>query len=184
MRYFFLSILVLLLLGSTVVYAQTAPSLAAAEWVKFSAPEGRFTVLFPELPKTVDQEEVETGNQGVRKHVYYALGKDLKDSVLVVADAEASSAPADQQQALDRAIDGMVKEGNGTLLHKDNISLDGYPGRDLEFSDDSSITKARLYGVERHLYMLLYVWPKSSDAILASKNAAKFFSSFKLIATK
>jgi hypothetical protein len=156
----------------------------SAEWVKFSPPEGRFTILLPELPQSVAQKGAEANGQEIPEHVYFALGKDIKDSIFMVMYAEGSAPPVDQQQALDNAIDGMLKEGQGTLLHKENISLDSYLGREIEFSDDSNITQARVYGVERRLYMLLYIRPKGSDAVLASKDAAKFFSSFKLIVNK
>jgi hypothetical protein len=84
--------------------------------------------------------------------------------------------------SFDKARDGMIAKIKGTLLAEKEISLGGYPGREVKVaakgSDDTDyIALARYYVVGERIYVVEVVFPKDSESA-STGNIAKFFDSF------
>ena len=87
--------------------------------------------------------------------------------------------------SLDGARDGMIEAVKGTLLAEKSISLGRYPGRELRvLAKDASgteyLTRARYYDINRRVYVVQFIIPKSAEAESAAK-AAKYFDSFQVV---
>ncbi len=93
------------------------------------------------------------------------------------------STGADLQSFLDDTRDGIIRGAGATKVGEEKITLDGYPGRELELAfrvnDEVEMTAlTRIYVVGKRLYSLTYPRSKDLDARFAAETAAKFFSSF------
>ena len=77
---------------------------------------------------------------------------------------------------LSKAKEGLLKESGGSELSFEKISLAGSEGRELTYSLPSGgIGKARLYLVEKRLYVIVGSGPKATSAAID-----RFVNSFKL----
>jgi hypothetical protein len=169
----------LILISATLAYGIQAE----AEWVKFTSPEGRFSLVLPQAPKlevvTDPTNEKLTHNRFSEFEQGYAFVIEYFDNIVL----------ADPEKYLDEAREGIVGAIHGTLIRESKISLDGYPGRELELSLTTSngtivSGRTRIYAVGTSFYSMSYVWRKDMDATLASKAGEKYFSSIKISPSK
>jgi hypothetical protein len=148
------------------------------EWVKFSPPEGRFSILMPSQPEAAAVSE--SGNTGYR---YVVLGNG-HGFVCMYLDLPPTS--FDRDTFLDATSDGIVHGAKATKVREQKISLEGYSGRELEYAlnrpDRPGTARTRFFLVGRRLYSLTFVSADDFDPKLKAEQAAKFFSSFKLMA--
>lgn len=175
----------LILSGYSVVQptqAQPPVQLAQSIWKKFTSTDGRFTILMPGNPKRERQTQntkigpiniqsfaVERKQEGVAYIVAYA---DLPNSIAQRANA---------QKVLDGSREGALRVAQGKLLNQRNISLSGYPGREIEFVNPKGlITKNRVYLVNGRLYQIVVVTKQETQKYL-SGSIAGFLNSFSLI---
>jgi hypothetical protein len=170
--------------GQPFASAQANRSDAAAvqtepEWIKFTSPEGRFSLLLPRMP-TVDvvtdpTEEKLTHTRFSELENGYGFVIEAFDNVLI----------SHPETYLDGASKGIVDTIHGTLVRENKISLDGYPGRDLEFSltagnGTTFAGRTRIYAVGNSFYSMSFVWQTDLDKTKASKIGDKYFSSIKI----
>ena len=78
---------------------------------------------------------------------------------------------------LDGARNGAVKNVYGKLISETIISLDGYPGRELNIAIADGGARARIYLVKNALYQLIVVGPGEK---LYLGHVHRMFESFKL----
>ncbi|GIV97331.1 MAG: hypothetical protein KatS3mg057_1988 [Herpetosiphonaceae bacterium] len=84
---------------------------------------------------------------------------------------------------LDGAAGGAISNVNGTVLNEREISISGYPGREIEVQipktaeNDEGTAKARIYLVDARLYQVLVLGTKGK---LSTEDADRFLNSFKL----
>jgi hypothetical protein len=165
----------LILISATLAYGIQAE----IEWIKFTSPEGRFSLLLPHEPKlevVSDPTDAKlTHNRFSEFEQGYAFVIEYFDNVSIT----------DPDKYLDGASKGIVGAINGTLIRESEISLEGYPGRELELSLTSSngtivSGRTRIYAVGSSFYSMSYVWRKDMDATPASKIGDKYFSAIKL----
>jgi hypothetical protein len=77
---------------------------------------------------------------------------------------------------LGKAKDGLLKESGGSEASFEKTSFDGHEGRELTYNLPSGgIGKARLYLVDKRLYVIVGAGPKS-----ASSSINRFVNSFQL----
>ena len=167
----------LILITGTLVYGIQADT----EWVKFTSPEGRFSVLLPHEPKF----EAITDPQ-VKEVTNYRY-TDLETGYGFICEYyDAGATGADLEAFLDVTRDAIIRGAGATKIGEDKINLGEYPGREIELAfivnNATNITaRTRIFIVGKRLYSLTYMHLKDADAKLASETGAKFFSSFKLI---
>jgi hypothetical protein len=150
------------------------------EWIKFNSPEGRFSVLLPHEPKF---ESITASGSGAVTNYRYT---DLESGYGFICEYfDVESTGADLQHFLDVTRDGIVSGANATKIGEEKISLNAYPGRELqlllkvnEVTEISGVT--RIYLVDKRLYSLTFLHLKTIGATVAADLGKKFFSSFEL----
>lgn len=150
----------------------------AAEWVKYTSAEGRYSVLMPQQPSLKSQEA--TAATGETFTQYMAQTSDA-DSYYMLSYFDYTTNMA---FSLDKGRDGMVTAVNGTLLSEQAITLGGQPGRDIKVSATNSgialIIRARIYNIGTRVYVLQHMFTKATDTTANAAKTTKFFDSFKL----
>jgi hypothetical protein len=169
-----------------VLFLLSSPLLTRAvqihdEWIKYTSPEGRYSVLVPSQP-TVDSQEA-TSASGEKFTQYKATV--VSAGVVYIIGYFDYSAPT--IFTFDKARDGMVEAVQGTLLSERSISLGGSPGRELRLSaKDSSgaeyLMLARFYDIDRRVYVLQFITAKSPETEFESR-ANRYFDSFQALKT-
>ena len=106
--------------------------------------------------------EVEQGNR-----VYMVSYVDLP--------ADLSGSDSTTNAGLEGAVSGSISTAGGTVQSKQDISIDGYPGKDVSASSPHGYMRVRYYLVDQRLYSVLAVSVGPSDA-----SAEQFLASFRL----
>ena len=172
MRKYLSAALLILLIAS----ANLANS-AQDDWVKYSSPENRFTVALPHEPKLAVENSSSTS---ARRTTF----SDLEQGYAFILEEFYKSGIINPERYLDGVTAGIVKTINGSLTSETRITLDGYPGRELELAMRNSkgedfIVITRTFAVGDSLYTMSFIRQKSMDAALAARIGDRFFSSIK-----
>ena len=181
------TLLLALLTCATLASAQQRPLLTAApalsvqepdEWIKYTSPEGRYNVLLPGRP-TVSTKAASA--EGASLTQYRAALFDAAVGYMIGYFDYTET----MTFSLDGARDGMIEAVKGTLLAEKSISLAGYPGRELrvlakDVSGTEFLTRARYYDINRRVYVVQFIIPKSAEAESEAK-ASKYFDSFQVV---
>jgi hypothetical protein len=166
--------IVLLLFIASLAYA-----VQETTWITYNSAEGRYNVALPAQPKLATQEAASADGQKLLQHmarvqerdVIYQVGYfDLLPGTVFSADS---------------ARDGMVNAVKGTLVSEGNITLDGYPGRELKisakFETIDYVLRVKFWSTENRVYVVTVVHPKSGESEALTTNAAKYFDSFQIL---
>jgi hypothetical protein len=167
---------VLLVLFVSVVAAAAQVS---GEWIKYTSAEGRFSVSMPGQPKLSTQESTAANGEKLRQFIA-ASGDGNGGFMAAYFDYR-----SDMTFSLDKARDGMVSNLHATVLGEDQISLGGSPGKQLKIlakvdTGDEFLDRARMYDVNRRVYILQCIFPKAEDNPAIIDKCEKFFDSFKV----
>jgi hypothetical protein len=184
----YLAVILLLLLSASLALSIQKPDV----WIKYTSPEGRYTVLLPAQPSLTTQEA--TAATGDKFPQYLASVVQPGDVAFIIGYFD--SVPGSIFSA-DAARDGMVERINGTLISETAISLAGYPGRELKVlakpapqqpaggakaADGVEYTvRARFYEVDKRVYVLQLISPRSLDSEALAAKATKYFDSFQVV---
>jgi hypothetical protein len=160
-------------------------SLASAqstEWINFSSPEGRFSVLLPAQPTfesnpgEIEGKDAKTGATlpgKVRFTSNLYMSRGSGEAYLVGwADYEAGF-KFDTQGEIAANRDNFVNGIKAQLVSQRKITLGGNPGLEFTAKKDAMNIQARVYIFGRRPYILVAM---SADP--AVPNADKFFTSF------
>ena len=162
------------LLSSVLVIA----SAKDGEWIKYASPEGRYEVSLPQEPKLSTQQRTAPTGENVPQ--YLALATE-DSGAFIVGYFDYRS---DMTFSIDNARDGMLEGSHATLLGEETISLEGSPGKQIKFLAKANglefIDRARLYDINRRVYVLQCIFPKDDDGSEILAKCAKFFDSFKV----
>lgn len=153
------------------------------EWVKFTSPEGRFSLLLPHQPKV---EVVTDPKDEKLNHKRISV---VEDGYAFIIEHYDNIGIADPEKYFDGARNGMLSVIHGVVVRESKISLESYPGREFELSFTASNGSifhglARMYAVGNAAYSISYIWRNEMDSTLAAKIGEKYFSSLKLTARK
>jgi hypothetical protein len=187
MRRYFAAILFLLMSASLALSIQKPD-----EWIKYTSPEGRYSVSLPAQPTLSTQEAAAADGQKFPQYLASVVGAD--DVVLMVAYFDMLP---DTTFSTDAARDGMLKQSNGTLISDIAISLGGYSGREFKIStkvasgkppDEGKpaeelefIVRARVCLVDKRVYLLQVIVSKSLENEALAAKATKYFDSFQVV---
>jgi hypothetical protein len=150
------------------------------EWIKFTSPEGRFSVLLQQQPKFETVNATETNE--ITNYRY----SDLESGYGFICEYFDVKSTGDSVESfLDVTRDGIIRGAGATKLGEEKISLNSYPGRELQLAftvnNGTEITaRTRIYLVDKRLYSLTFLHLKTMDALRASDIGKKFFSSFEV----
>ncbi|MGZ5434964.1 MAG: hypothetical protein ACXWID_14175 [Pyrinomonadaceae bacterium] len=162
---------------------QTPPqSEAQPSSLRYTSPEGRYSVLLPAQP-TLSSQQL-SAPDGTPMTQYMAQVAD-GSGMLMVAYFDYA---ADVVFSLDKARDGMVTSIQGTLLDEHSMSLGGAPGRQVKISARTEqgmefIDRARFYDVKPRVFVLQCITPKSLDSAAIAERCEQFFDSFRVRST-
>ncbi len=171
--------MILILISCVFVYAIQKET----DWIKFTTPEGRFSLLLPHEPK------LEVVSDPADAKLTHNRFSEFEDGYAFIIEYFDNVSITDPEKYLDSASRGIVDAIKGTLVRESKTTLEGYPGRELELSLTSSNGTAvsgrtRIYAVGSSFYSMSYVWRKDIDAARASEIGEKYFSSAKLTPSK
>ncbi|MSS72941.1 MAG: hypothetical protein EXS64_15830 [Candidatus Latescibacteria bacterium] len=147
----------------------------------FASKEGGFSVETSSVPKQ-KKETVPTldGPVDVYTLTFEIQNPALEYWIVYIDYPEATVRQKGPGQLLKEARDGSVDNVHGRLLKERDISLEGYPGKEIEYEGEGAeedIYKSRMYLVKQRIYVILVTAPRNG----ASEHADKFLNSFKLM---
>lgn len=147
--------------------------------LRYTSPEGRYTVLLPAQPNLSTQQVSAPDGTPMTQYMAMAAGNT---GMMMVAYFDYA---ADVVFSLDKARDGMVTSINGTLMDEHSMSLGGAPGRQVKISARTEegmefIDRARFYDVKPRVYVLQCISPKSIDSAAIAERCEQFFDSFRV----
>lgn len=148
------------------------------EWVRYNSKEGRYSVLLPAQP-SVDSQEATSANG--EKFTQYKATLSNGNVIYMIGYFDYASGT---MFTLDKARDGMVDAVKGTLLSERSISQGGAPGREVRIQAKDSgveyLMMARFCDIDRRVYVIQLIAPKSDEAG-AEEKAARYFDSFRVL---
>jgi hypothetical protein len=171
-----LIVVVLILLATITVQAIQGNT----EWVTFTAPENSFSVLLPHEPTLEVVPDPDDAKVTHNRFNEFEKGYGF----VIEYFSEIHATDADQYFAGFQK--GFLETTKGVLLKESKISINGWPGRELEvgLSADNG-TKVfctlHVYIVGQNLYSLSFIRLQEMDRDVAAGISTKYFSSFKLI---
>jgi hypothetical protein len=156
------------------------PQTVPPGWREFGIPAGRFQVLMPGAPKTTRQTiRTDIGNVAATRYTVTDASNVTYD-VLLNDYPPSGIAKATPQKLLEGARDGLMYQTQGRMMSDKPVTLDGFPGRDLEIMGaNGSHYRARLVWVDSRLYQVMAVTPGPP---LPASNI--FFDSFRITGSR
>ncbi|NEU73197.1 hypothetical protein PI95_011645 [Hassallia byssoidea VB512170] len=165
--------------------AQTSES-QASQWKLFTAPDGRFTVLMPGMPKRVTQTQ-KTFMGEINLEVF--LGQPPKQEVAYVVAfndfPHSYGQMTNPQEILNNAQEMALKTTQSNLIAARDIrSSNGHPGKEIEYvNSGGKITRNRMYFAEGRLYQVMVITTKRQQKYLA-KSITGYLNSFNVVLQK
>ncbi|GAX39946.1 hypothetical protein NIES4075_09080 [Tolypothrix sp. NIES-4075] len=165
--------------------AQTVDS-QASQWKLFTAPDGRFTVLMPGMPKRVTQTQ-KTFMGEINLEVF--LGQPPKQEVAYVVAfndfPDSYGQMTNPQEILNNAQEMALKTTQSNLIGARDIrSSNGHPGKEIEYiNSGGKITRNRMYFAEGRLYQVMVITTKRQQKYLA-KSITGYLNSFNVVLQK
>lgn len=159
-------------------------------WITKKSIEGEFKLEFPDTPK-YSTEIVPTakGEVTMDSFSYQETDSSKENFIYMIAftrypDSFFPNGLSDSTQidtVLNNAVNGAVQNTNGSLISSNNISFNGFHGKEAKISINGAyIIKMRLYVVGLTLYTIQVIYDKKHDE---NKTSTYFFDSFELIKT-
>lgn len=147
-------------------------------WQTYMLSNKSFSITLPELPKEKDQE-IKTSAGAVKVKIYVVEPRSSGPAWFVGHSEPSSTVKLDtDERRLDRARDGAVAAMNGKLQGERRLTLQRYPGRELDIvREGDQRVRLRVYVVRQRMYTLLVVGTAEQ---VRSPEAERFFESFKL----
>ncbi|HUK86077.1 MAG TPA: hypothetical protein VLT85_00305 [Terriglobales bacterium] len=147
-----------------------------APWVSYASPEGRYRILFPVQPTLQSQQA--PGADGSKFQQHMAMATDRSGAFYAAGYFDLGEAGFDLDQAPEAAVP------KGGLISRRAITLGRYPGRELRFiatdpHGNQGFVAARFYLVDKRVYVVQYIVPKSAGQELPD-TAARYFDSFQV----
>jgi hypothetical protein len=165
--------------------AQTSES-QVSQWKLFTAPDGRFTVLMPGMPKRVTQTQ-KTFMGEINLEVF--LGQPPKQEVAYVVAfndfPHSYGQMTNPQEILNNAQEMALKTTQSNLIAARDIrSSNGHPGKEIEYvNSGGKITRNRMYFAEGRLYQVMVITTKKQQKYLA-KSITGYLNSFNVVLQK
>jgi hypothetical protein len=159
-----------------------SPPQADSSALRYTSPEGRYTVLLPSQPNLSSQQV--SAPDGTPMTQYMAMAASNTGMMMIAY----FDYPGDVVFSLDKGRDGMVNAIKGTLLDEHSMSLGGAPGRQIKVAAKTEqgmefIDRARFYDVKPRVFVLQCITPKSLDSAAIAEKCEQFFDSFRVRST-
>jgi hypothetical protein len=149
------------------VFVLFAEPVAAAPWITFSDPTGRFTIMFPGAPTAVaTRQKIATGDS--IPVAQYLFDADRHQVGMVFMDADFSALNVDPEAVLD-SVESALHGDKYTLLSSGPDTLDGRTGLKIVVLDKTGVRITdRLFVFGGHMYQALAgVSPSAASSVIA-----------------
>ena len=143
-------------------------------WVKFTSPEGHFSVLMPETPQD-KAETVDSAHGPYTTHLF--IVKDTTNVYLIGWVDYDPSFNFNRQAELEANRDNFVKGISATLISTRPTVIDGYSAIEFTAETADRVFKSRVFMVGRRPYQIVIGSPKEQDAAAETE---RFCNSFKV----
>src|SRR5947209_8086648 len=132
-------------------------------WKSFTSREGRFSILFPGVPKEKTQEEnVREGR--IIGHQFQLISTMALYQVNFVDFPVRVDAPEKIKPVLDGMRMDALERLRGQVLSESDMIIEGHPGRYLVWRTDTGVLmKARYILSSNRIYSLLFGIPEQSN---------------------
>ncbi|MCM0593420.1 MAG: hypothetical protein HEQ35_01350 [Gloeotrichia echinulata IR180] len=153
------------------------------KWTLFNAPDGRFSVLMPGVPKR-DTQSQKTYMGEINLELFVAQPPKQEVAYIVAYNdfPYAYGQMANPQQILNNAQTMALKTTKSNLISQRNIrSSNGHPGKEIEYINSiGKVTKTRMYFAEGRLYQVTAIVSKKQRQTLA-KTITGYLNSFQVV---
>ena len=143
-------------------------------WAQFSSPNGRFSVLMPEIPEE-KTETTDSANGPYTTHLFVV--RDTTSVYLIGWVDYDPSFNFNRQAELEANRDNFVKGIKAALLSSKATTIDGYNAVEFTAETTDRIFKSRVFLVGRRPYQIVIGSPKGMDDTALVE---RFFNSFKI----
>lgn len=161
--------------------SDSANKSAEVIWVKVSMPEGPCEILMPGKPERIETPEAD----GSHTYNYRFIDSQSANAYYWVKfdDRNLATLNNSHVELLKLLGDGMVKRRPGTkLLDEKEIKYDGHTGYEFFMVDPDGFTyRTRIFIINQHQYFVMLAGINGDESV-KSKDADKFFASFKVSA--
>ena len=136
-----------------------------------------FQVLVPGTPK-IEPQTVQTPNGPVKMDKFTVRPKRPNEFYMVICiQCPADVDLAGRDKLLEAGRQDLLQVSKGQIRNQASILLNGWPGFELEFSNDNSFIKARILATKDKLYEVVAWVPKIRSQ---ADDIPKFLNSFKV----
>jgi hypothetical protein len=165
-----------LVLGLALFLCVCCTNEKTAELKAFSPDGGGFSIMLPGTPE-LQTQTVNTAAGPIVVKMYIVNDNGMAYIVSYNDYPQEAMDQTTPEQVLDGARDGAVANVYGKLLSETILSLDGYPGRQINVGVGDNGIKARIYLVNNRLYNVMVSGPGQK---LTTKTVGDVLESFKL----
>ncbi|WP_299096752.1 hypothetical protein [uncultured Winogradskyella sp.] len=164
-----------------------ASTITAQDWKKYKSEELAFVTEFPGTPEeSVQKVQTAVGELDMNMVGYTSVetGDNAYYSVISSDYPEEKFSDISDEKIksiLDGAVNGAVKNTNGTLEFDENITLNGYPGRKIMIKSSGMELYMNAYLVGNVMYITQVI---ALEGKVNTKNLNKFMDAFDLINKK
>jgi len=147
-------------------------------WETCAAPDGTFSIDLPgKTTLETRQAPLESGGTMAFHTISVA---SVRNSAYTLAYVERTNVgEKSSEKALESARDGSLRKAEGTLLTQNRITVQGFPGLDMQArARGNTFMDSRMVVVGNRLYMIMAVAASEQDR--EPKTLQRIFDSFKL----
>ena len=150
-----------------------------AAWQEFSSPDGNFAVLMPGTP-SYEKQNQSTALGPIDMHMFTLNIRRDAAYMIMYSDYPEIVTRAKPDDLLDGGRNGALSNTKGKLIGEQNMSLDGFPGREIVIEvPGKGLMKVRAFLVGRRLFQVIAVGTKEK---IEHEDTGKYLTSFRLLA--
>jgi len=148
-------------------------------WQTYVAPDGTFSFELPGRP-TVEQKQG-AAEGGAARSITMVSAQPTNGTIYMCSYFEDESFEnKSPDPVLESARDGSLHKTNGTLIHQERLTVQGFPALDLQArAGGNSLLDTRMILVGKRLYMIMAV--TTSEEVREPKSVQRVLASFKIL---
>ena len=152
-----------------------------SKWGVFTSKTGRFSVLMPSTPKYLRQtQKTQIGPIELQSFVAAIPQQDVAYRVAYSDFPYSYGRKDNAQQIFDGIRENTLKVTRSNLRSERNISLNGSPGREIQFGSGVQTTTDRMYLVDGRLYQVIVQTTTVKEKYIPG-SIAGFLNSFRVL---
>ncbi len=164
-------------------HSKKPPTIVQPPWKVFTAPDGRFSVLMPGMPKLITQtQKTYMGEIDLQMFVAQPPQQEVAYVVTFNDFPDSYGQMANPRTILNDAQNMALKTTRSNLVTQRDIrSSNGHPGREVVYVNSiGKITKNRMYFAEGRLYQVMAITTRTQQKTL-SRTITGYLNSFNVV---